>query len=136
MPRRANWRVYCSTIGIMVYSCSKFPRDRTKAVWGSRSVTTLALLALFVIWAVPADAQKRANAGKPAKVQHSKLDKELNKVADGGGDTDVIVEFYDDSDSSARIKAAGGKSGRKLGNIKARAGRMPNALLKRLADDP
>jgi serine protease AprX len=119
----------------MVYSC-KFPRDRTKAVWGSRSVTTLALLALIVLWAAPADAQKRAKADKPAKVQHSKLDTELNRVADGIGDSDVIVEFHDDSDGSARIKSAGGKSGRRLGNIKARAGSMPNALLKRLADDP
>ena len=119
----------------MVYSF-RFPRDRSKAVWGRRLVSALALLALVVVWAPPANAQKNAKAGKPAKVQHSKLDKQLNKVADGIGDSDVIVEFYDDSDGSARIKAAGGLSGRKLGNIKARVGRMPNALLKRLADDP
>ena len=119
----------------MVYSF-KFPRDRKKAVWGSRSVTTLVLLALIALWVAPADAQKSAKANKPAKVQHSKLDKELNRVADGGGDSDVIVEFNDDSDGSTRIKAAGGVAGRKLGNIKARAGRMPNALLRRLADDP
>jgi len=119
----------------MVYSF-RFPRDRKKAVWGRRSVTTLALLALIITWAAPVDAQKRAKAEKPAKVQHSKLDKELNRLADGIGDSDVIVEFYDDSDGSARIKAAGGSSGRRLGNIKARAGRMPNVLLKRLADDP
>lgn len=135
MPYAAKWRVYCSAFGIMVYSF-RFPRDRTKAVWGRRSVTTLALLALIVTWAAPADAQKRAKAEKPAKVQHSKLDKELNRLADGIGDSDVIVEFHDDSDGSARINAAGGSSGRRLGIIKARAGRMPNVLLKRLADDP
>ena len=135
MPSSAKWRVYCSAFGIMVYSF-KFPRDRTKAVWGRRWVTTLALLTLIVIWAAPADAQKSAKAPKPAKVQHSKLDKELNRVADGIGDSYVIVEFNDDSDGSARIKAAGGSSGRRLGIIKGRAGRMPNALLKRLANDP
>ena len=118
----------------MVYF--KFPKDRKKAVWGRRSVTTLALLALFVTGATPADAQKRAKAEKPTKVQHSKLDKELNQLADGSGESDVIVVFNNDSDGSARIQAAGGTSGRRLGIIKARAGRMPNALLKRLADDP
>ena len=119
----------------MVYSF-KFPRDRSKAVWGSRSVTTLVLLAFIALWVAPADAQKSAKANKPAKVQHSKLDNELNRVADGGGDSDVIVEFYEDSDSSTRIRQAGGTSGRRLGIIKGRAGRMPNALLKRLANDP
>jgi len=120
----------------MVYSF-RFPRDRTKAVWGRRFVTTLALLALIVTWAAPADAQKRAKIdGKSGKVHHSKLDNALNDLADGIGDSDVIVEFYEDSDSSTRIKAAGGKSGRRLGIIKGRAGRMPNALLKRLANDP
>ena len=116
--------------------CFRFPNDRMKAVWGRKSVRALALLALIVVWAAPADAQKRAKAGQHAKVQHSKLDNELNRVADGIGDSDVIVEFFDDADGSTRIKAAGGLSGRKLGNIRARAGRMPNALLKRLADDP
>ena len=38
--------------------------------------------------------------------------------------------------ASTRITANGGRAGRKLGILKARAGRMPNALLKRLADDP
>jgi serine protease AprX len=123
----------------MVYSC-KFPRDRTKAVWGRRFVSTLALLALIVVWAAPANAQNRQqgsnNNGKFGKDHHAKLDDELNDRADGIGDSDVIVEFYEDSDSSTRIKLAGGQSGRRLGIIKGRAGRMPNALLKRLANDP
>ena len=119
----------------MVYLL-KSPRDRMKAVWGRRFVTTLALLALIVTWAAPADAQKRPKAGKPFKVQHAKLDRELNDKADGIGDSEVIVEFFEDSDGADRIKQAGGKSGRRLGNIRGRTGRMPNALLKRLANDP
>ena len=103
-----------------------------KFTWGR---TVLALFAVVALW-TPAEAQRVKPNQKPAKVQHAKLDRELNRVADGVGDTDVIVEFYDDGDSSTRIKAAGGQSGRRLGIIKARAGRMPNALLKRLANDP
>ena len=104
-----------------------------KFTWGR---TTLAVLfAVFALW-TPAEAQRAKANQKPTKVQHAKLDQELNRLADGIGDSDVIVEFNDDTDSSARIEAAGGKSGRRLGIIKARAGRMPNALLKRLANDP
>ena len=101
----------------MVYSF-KSPRDRMKAVWGRRFVTSLTLLALLVIWAAPADAQRRPKAGKHGRVQHAKLDRELNDKMDGIGDSDVIVEFFEDSDSSDRISKAGGKSGRRLGNIK------------------
>jgi serine protease AprX len=60
----------------------------------------------------------------------------LNDAADRGGETDVIVEFYNDADGASRIRNNGGRSGRKLGILRARAGRMPNALLRRLADDP
>jgi serine protease AprX len=97
------------------------------------------LAAVFTVLALwtPAEAQKNSGqSNKPQKVRHAKLDLALNEVADGVGDSRVIVEFNDDSDSSARIKAAGGKSGRRLGIINARAGQMPNALLKRLANDP
>ena len=115
-----------------------------KFTWGRAIVAALvAVLAM----SAPADAQGSrpgivaAKAGpalakKAAKVRHAKLDKALNELADGVGDSDVIVEFNDDSQGSARITAAGGRSGRRLGIIKARAGRMPNALLKQLANDP
>ncbi|MDP2054592.1 MAG: S8 family serine peptidase [Acidobacteriota bacterium] len=114
-----------------------------KFTWG-RTILFV-LLAVFALW-VPAEAQggkdknkpAKAVAGvnKPVKVRHAKLDEALNRVADGVGDSDVIVEFHDDSDSLSRIAAAGGKGGRRLGIIRGRAGRMPNALLKRLANDP
>jgi len=104
-----------------------------KFTWGR--TTIVALIAVLTFW-TPAEAQRSGPHQKPAKVHHAKLDLELNRVADEAGDSDVIVEFNDDSDGSTRIKAAGGKSGRRLGIIKARAGRMPNALLKRLANDP
>jgi len=120
-----------------------------KFTWGRAIVAALvAILAM----SAPADAQGSrpgsnrpgvvaakagpAKAKKPAKVRHAKLDKALNELADGVGESDVIVEFNDDVDSLSRIKAAGGRGGRRLGIIKARAGRMPNALLKRLANDP
>jgi serine protease AprX len=89
----------------------------------------------LALW-TPAEAQRGPGAQRPAKVHHAKLDNELNRLADGIGDSDVIIEFNDDSDSIARIKGSGGKAGRRLGIIKARTGRMPNALLKRLANDP
>ena len=104
-----------------------------KCTWGR---TTLAVLfAVFALW-TPAEAQRVKGDQKSGKVHHAKLDEELNQLADEVGDSDVIVEFNDDSDSLTRIKAAGGKAGRRLGIIKARTGRMPNALLKRLANDP
>jgi serine protease AprX len=121
---------------------------RKKAVWGQKALIAL-LLATFATMSVAANAGPQRTPGKvvdraaraaakaaKAKNRHVKLDEELNEVADGIGDSDVIVEFNDDSDSSARITANGGRSGRKLGILKARAGRISNALLKRLANDP
>jgi hypothetical protein len=102
-------------------------------VWGRNALTAL-FLASFAVLAVSADAGPVKD--KVAKKHHAKLDRELNDVSDGIGDSDVIVEFNDDSDSALRITANGGRSGRKLGILKARAGRISNALLKRLADDP
>ena len=108
-------------------------RTSRNFAWGR--TTLVALIAVLALW-TPAEAQRARTNQKPAKVHHAKLDLELNRVADDGGDSDVIVEFNDDSDGINRIRAAGGKSGRRLGIIKARTGRMPNALLKRLANDP
>ena len=116
-------------------------KTRKKAVWGRNTLVAF-FIASFAVLSVSADAgpgtvKTAAKAAKAArKPQHAKLDRRLNDLADGVGDSDVIVEFNDDSDSSARITANGGRSGRKLGIVKGRAARISNALLKRLADDP
>ncbi len=102
-------------------------------IWGK--TTLAALIAVLALW-TPAEAQGGKANQKLAKVQHAKLDQEMNRVAGGVGNSDVIVVFNNDFDSLASIKAAGGIGGRRLGIIKARAGRMPNALLERLANDP
>jgi serine protease AprX len=122
---------------------------RKKAVWG-RAI----LIALSAILLLPA-ASAEASGPKPTKTtsvsaakqaaraariarRHAKLDLQLNDAVEDAitADSDVIVEFNDDSDGAARITASGGRSGRKLGIVKARAGRISNALLKRLANDP
>ena len=114
---------------------------RTKATWGRAALLGLLVAALAGI-SLPADAQglqgllRGSKSSSKAKQHHSKLDGELNKRADGGGDTDVIVEFFDNRDTVSPIRNNGGEAGRKLGILKARAARMPNALLKKLADDP
>ncbi|HWI17427.1 MAG TPA: S8 family serine peptidase [Vicinamibacterales bacterium] len=116
--------------------------ERKKAVWGRNALAVL-LVAAFTVVSVPIEAGPRDNKGKSAtkqqakKQRHAKLDQALNDEADTiGDDVDVIVELHDDTDGAARITAGGGRAGRKLGMIKARAGRMPRALLRRLADDP
>jgi serine protease AprX len=131
--------------------CSTFVNGAKKVTWG-RAVF-FAVLAALLLSAAPANAagpgksqnvQTAASAAKQAQRearrarQHAKLDQHLNDAVEDAvsGDSEVIVEFYDDSNSSTRIRAAGGKAGRRLGIIKARAGRMPNVLLKRLANDP
>ena len=108
-------------------------KTRKKAVWG-RGL----LIAIFIgaFAAFPATAHAGPGNSKAPKKQHAKLDHALNNLADSAGESDVIVEFVDDSDSVARIRSNGGQSGRKLGLLKARAARIPNLLLKRLADDP
>jgi serine protease AprX len=114
---------------------------RKKAVWGRSFVVGL-MAVLFVVSAAPAEAQRSGSkllnngAAKAARQQHPKLDKALNEVADGNGSSDVIVEFYDNSDGADTIRSNGGTAGRRLGIVNARAGSMPNALLKRLADNP
>ncbi len=120
---------------------------RQKAVWG-RSFA-IGLMAVFLAaFALPVEAaQKRAtksqisrdskvSAKKAARQQHRKLDRALNDVAEGNGESHVIVEFIDDADSSSRIRSHGGRDGRRLRILRARAARMPNAMLRRLADDP
>ena len=108
---------------------------RTKATWG-RAVLLSLLVAVLAGISLPAEARdNRGSNSSKAKQHHAKLDKALNALADGNGESDVIVEFFDDSDSASRIRNRGGQAGRKLGILNARAARVPNALLKQLADD-
>jgi len=111
-------------------------KTRKKAVWGRRGLVAL-LLAGFAVISAPAFAGPGSGkeSKKVQKKLHLKLDGALNVLADGFGETDVIVEFNDDKDGADRIKGAGGRAGRRLKLLKAYAGRMPNALLRRLADD-
>ena len=111
---------------------SSFVKSRKKAVWGRASLIGF-FIASLVALSVPAAAGP--GKGKGSVKQHQKLDRALNAVADGNGESDVIVEFNDDSDSTQRITNNGGKAGRKFRILNAQAARVPNALLKRLADD-
>ncbi|MEY4095146.1 MAG: Serine protease AprX [Acidobacteriota bacterium] len=113
---------------------STITSERKKAVWG-RNILAALLVASFAV--VSAEAGPGNGKGKsPRKPYHAKLDQALNEESEIGDDLDVIVELVDDSDGAARITASGGRAGKKLGILKARAGRMPRALLRRLADDP
>ena len=109
-------------------------KSKKKAVWGRYALVAFFIASLAAV-SVPAIAGQGAGQS-PNKKHHPKLDRALNAAADGVGETDVIVEFTDDSDSRLRITLNGGRAGRKLGVIKARAARIPNVLLRRLADDP
>jgi serine protease AprX len=109
---------------------------RTKATWGRAALTGLLVFALAGIsLPVHAESNRGSKHSSNAKQHHSKLDNALNAVADGNGESDVIVEFFDDRDSASRIRNRGGQPGRKLAILNARAARVPNALLKQLADD-
>ncbi len=110
-------------------------KQRKKAVWG-RNTLIAVFIASLAAFAVPAEAGPAKAKAKPSKPQHAKLDRALNELSDGIGDSDVIVEFVDDSDGALRITLNGGRAGRKLGIVKSRAARISNVLLKRLADDP
>ncbi len=123
-------------------------RSSEKAVWG-RAILIGLLVAALTGFALPVEAQRRdsnrssdqrnrtgnQNHSKPKKQRHYKLDQHLNELADGNGETDVIVEFHDDKDGDKRINNNGGRAGKRLRILKARTARVPNALLKKLADD-
>jgi serine protease AprX len=109
-------------------------KSRKKAVWGRNALVAF-FIASLAVFSVPATAGP-GNGKSSDKKQHQKLDKALNAVADGVGETSVIVEFHDDSDSARRITLNGGRPGRKLGILKARTARISNVLLTRLANDP
>lgn len=110
--------------------------ERKKAVWGRNILAALLVASFAVVTSAEAGPGNGKGKSAPRKPHHAKLDKALNEEAEIGDDLDVIVELIDDSDGAARITSNGGRAGRKLGILKARAGRVPRALLRRLADDP
>jgi serine protease AprX len=83
-----------------------------------------------------ADSKQAVRDARKAR-RHAKLDRQLNDAVEdkANGQSDVIIEFHDDSDSANLVKAHGGKAGRKLNVLKARVARMPNSKLKALASD-
>src|SRR5688572_21154275 len=120
-------------------SCS-YSQVRKKAVWG-RSVSIALVAALLAVFSSPAEAQLRSlklvnKVAAKASRPHHKLDKELNRLADSNGETDVIVEFHDDSDSASRIRNHGGVAGKKLSLFRARCGVVPHSMMSSIANDP
>jgi serine protease AprX len=120
-----------------------------KAVWG-RAVL-FALIAALLIPAAPAEAQllkfgKKVSAADSKKAalearkarRHAKLDQHLNDAVEDtvNAESNVIIEFHDEADAVNLVKGKGGKAGRRLGILKARAAKMPNRNLKALANDP
>jgi serine protease AprX len=117
-------------------------------VWG-RAILT-ALLAMLLLPAAPAEAsgprpgkakavsaQKQAARAARIARRHVKLDLALNDAVEdqANGQSNVIIEFNDESDSVNLVKAFGGKSGRRLGLLKARVAKLSNRQLKALAND-
>ena len=110
-----------------------FVRCRPKATWG-RSAKALLIAAIVALIAGSAAAQGRGGKGQPRR---EKLDPAISRLAQKvAGETAVIIEFNSEMDAEKIIKANGGKAGRRLGILKARVGRVPNAMLKRLANHP
>ena len=121
-----------------------------KAVWG-RAILT-ALLAMLLLPAASAEASGQppghhrqsesaaVRAARAARIarRHAKLDVQLNDAVEDAvnGQSNVIIEFNDETGADNLIKANGGKTGRRLGILKARTAKMSNRKLKALADDP
>jgi serine protease AprX len=91
------------------------------------------LLASFAAIPLVAEAQN-ARQGR----HHAKLDQSLNTSAESAvaAETQVIIEFYKESDADSVISANGGKAGRRLPILQSRVARISNRRLKALADDP
>lgn len=119
-----------------------------KAVWG-RAIL-VALFAMLLLPAAPVEASgpqsRKAQTLSPAKQaaraariarRSAKLDLRLNDAVEDAvnGESNVIIEFNDESDAVNLVKANGGKAGRRLGILKARVAKMSNRQLKALASD-
>jgi serine protease AprX len=120
-----------------------------KAVWGRAILVAMA--AMLLLTAAPVDAsgpqQSKVNSASAAKQaaraariarRHAKLDLQLNDAVEDAvnAESNVIIEFNDESDAVNIVKAQGGKAGRRLGILKARVAKMSNRKLKALASDP
>ena len=81
-------------------------------------------------------AKQAARTARIAR-RHAKLDLQLNDAVEDvvNGESNVIIEFNDESDAVNLVKANGGKAGRRLGILKARVAKMSNRKLKALAND-
>jgi serine protease AprX len=119
-----------------------------KAVWG-RAIL-IAWLAMMLLPAAPVEASgpspgkrsavsaaKRAAQAARIARRHAKLDLRLNDAVEDAinGESNVIIEFNDETDAVNLVKANGGKAGRRLGILKARVAKMSNRKLKALAND-
>jgi serine protease AprX len=109
-------------------TCVGVLKIRAKATWGSRVAQSAALMLVLAL-GVP------GVAAADSKGKSGKLDKLLEKVTEKGGESDVIVEFLDDTDASTFLKQFG-KPGKKLGIINGFTATIPNGLLKKLASSP
>ena len=114
---------------------------RRKATWGAKTVlSSVLLLTLTVVAPQPLDAapKPKGNAKAEQQLTHAerKLDRELRgRAAQGAGETDVIVELTDSGDDGDVIRGFGRK-GARLSGMNGRVLRVPNGLLKRLAEHP
>ena len=118
-----------------------------KAVWGRAIVMSL-LSTLLLLSAAPTEAsgqspkpevsaaKQTARAARLAR-RHAKLDQQLNDAVEDAlnAESDVIIEFNDETDAVNIVKGHGGKAGRRLGILNARVARISNKSLKALAND-
>jgi serine protease AprX len=120
-----------------------------KAVWGR--ALSLVLLAMFLLPAVPAQAsgeqpgknktaaaaKKQAERAARLARRHAKLDQKLNDAVEdaANAESNVIIEFNDETGAVNLVKAHGGKAGKRLAILKARVARMSNRKLRALAND-
>ena len=107
-------------------------KKRAKATWGSRVARGTITLVMMLALAIPGTA---AAGPRGEATKSSKLDQLLQKRANEGGESDVIVQFTDDTDAATILKQFG-KAGKKLGVIKGFTARIPNGLLKQLEKHP
>src|SRR5688500_12378166 len=133
MPRRMYW--------------SSPSPSAEKAVWG-RAIL-FSLIAALLLTAAPAEAALKAgtkvSAGDPKQAalearkarRHAKLDQHLNDAVEdqATAESNVIIEFHDDTDSVNLVTGKGGKAGRRLGILHAHDAKTPHRMLSSLAND-
>jgi serine protease AprX len=118
-------------------------------VWGRAVLTILVAITLLPSQAEAAGGpapqggqaltSQRA-AARAARIarRHAKLDVQLNDAVEDAlnDDSNVIIEFNDETDAVNLVRGHGGRSGRRLGILKARVATLSNRSLKTLASDP